>query len=259
MNARIEVYERNDPEAAAQREALIVEHLPMVRQVARRIGNFLPPGVEEDDLVQAGVLGLLAAVDRYDSERGVRFSTYAEHRVRGAVLDWLRSADWAPRSLRQAGHRIEEARSALSSELQRPPDDTEIADHLGLTVDQLTRTSRELEGVRLLSLNETISLSWDERLELVDVLEGQEQRSPLDHAELEEFRAQLTEAITDLPERSRLALSLLHVEGLTMREVGDVLGVTESRVSQIYSETMRKLRAALEARGIGDPRCTLSI
>lgn len=254
MRAELAYYRIDHEPRGQDREATILAHVGLVRQVARRIGHFLPPAVDRDDLVQAGMIGLILAVDRFDPTNGAQFTTYAEHRVRGAILDHLRESDWAPRSLRHAAQTLDHARHALTGELGRTPDHAELANHLGVSVDEIAETDRAVDGLRLLSLNDPVTLSDDEVTEVIDVLDGSDSMTPLANAELQQFRDRLVRAIAALPTKAQTVLSLYHSEGLTMKEVGDVLGVTESRVSQIYSQTMRTLREWLEAHGAEDPR-----
>ena len=254
MRAQLAYYQPDPEPHGPGREAQILAHVGLVRQVARRIGHFLPPAVDRDDLVQAGMIGLILAVDRFDPTNGALFTTYAEHRVRGAILDYLRESDWAPRSLRHAAQNLDHARQRLAGELGRAPDSSEVAERLGVTVDQIAETDRAVDGLKLLSLHYPVALYDDEVTAVIDVLDGSNGSTPLANAEVQQFRERLTQAIAALPTKSQTVLSLYHAEGLTMKEVGQVLGVTESRVSQIYSQTVKTLREWLEAHGADDPR-----
>ncbi len=254
MRANLAYYQSDSTLPGPGREDTILTHLGLVRQVARRMGHFLPPTVDRDDLIQAGMIGLISAVDRFDPTNGAQFSTYAEHRVRGAILDFLREADWAPRSLRHAAQTLDKARHALAGELGRAPSAEEVAERLGVSLDEIAETERAVDSLKVLNLHDPVTLGDDELACVIDVLDGSCGNTPLENVELQQFREQLAEGIAALSTKAQTVLSLYHTEGLTMKEVGEVLGVTESRVSQIYSQTVKSLREWLESRGIGDPR-----
>lgn len=232
------------------REQLILEYAPLVKHVAGRLAVMLPPHVEFDDLVSYGMFGLVEAVERFDFERGVKFETYAAARIRGAIIDGLRSADWVPRSVRQKARELEKELIRLESRLGRAATDDEIAEALGMTVQEYDRLLAELSGASLVSLDEVWVADPEEesQLRLLETVSNESAASPEDTLEEKELERLLAEAIDRLPERERLVVALYYHEGLTLKEIGRVLGVTESRVCQIHTKAILRLRAYLGAR-----------
>jgi RNA polymerase sigma factor FliA len=228
----------------ATRDALIEAHLPQVKFIAERLAAKLPPSVDRDDLIGAGVLGLLDAVDKFDASRGVLFKTYAELRVRGAMLDCLRALDWAPRTLRQRAREVEAAYHKIERDRGRPAEEEEVAGVLGLTTTQFHALLSELRGLTLLGL-ESNTEEGDQPLPQIP---DDPARNPLALYESIEGRTRLLESIDRLPERERQVVALYYLEELTMKEVGAVLGITESRVSQLHTQAMLHLRATLAAQ-----------
>jgi RNA polymerase sigma factor for flagellar operon FliA len=230
------------------REAVIKEYAPMVKYVANRIAMRLPPHVEVDDLISVGVLGLIDAIDKYDSTRGAKFKTYAEFRVRGAILDELRSMDWVPRSVRQKASSMDGVVQKLQNKLGRRPEDDEIAEEMGVSLDELFTTLNETKSMPILSLEDLgIAKESGEQQSLLDCLAGQNDVDPQMHLRLVELKEIISKAIDTLPEKERLMISLYYYEELTMKEIGEVLGVTESRVSQIHSKAVFRLRNKLKS------------
>ncbi len=224
------------------RNALVEAHLPQVKFIAERMAAKLPPSVDRDDLIGAGVLGLLDAVDKFDPARGVQFKTYAEMRVRGAMLDSLRSLDWAPRSMRHRAREIEAAYHRIEQERGRSAEEDEVAAALGLSVAEFHTLLGELRGLTLLGLE-----GDDEDDEYpVPQIPDDPERGPLALYERTESRDRLIGAIDRLPERERQVIALYYLEELTMKEIGSVLGVTESRVSQLHTQAILRLRSALK-------------
>lgn len=228
--------------ANGERQALIEAHLPQVRYIAERMIAKLPSSVDRDDLIGAGVLGLLDAVEKYDEMRGVQFKTYAETRIRGAMLDSLRDLDWSSRSLRARAREIEVAARKIEQEKGRMAEEEELAAELGLELSAFQTLLGELRGLTLVELDnhddETPGASaWQ--------VPDSPERSPLREYERQETRDKLIAAITRLPERERQVVALYYVEELTMKETGAVLGLTESRVSQIHTQALIHLRAVL--------------
>ena len=226
----------------ADRQALIEAHLPHVRYIAERMLAKLPPSVDRDDLIGAGVLGLLDAVEKYDGLRGVQFKTYAETRIRGAMLDSLRELDWSSRSLRARAREIEVAARKIEQEKGRMAEEEELAAALGLNLPAYQSLLGELRGLTLIELdnhdeNSPGSSAWQ--------IPDEPARSPLMEYERQESREKLIAAINHLRERERQVVALYYVEELTMKETGAVLGLTESRVSQIHTQALLHLRAAL--------------
>ncbi len=230
-------------QAAPDRDALIEAHLPQVRFIAERLLSKLPASVDRDDLIGAGMLGLLDAVDKYDPTRGVQFKTYAELRVRGAMLDGLRDLDWAPRSVRRRAREVETAYADFEREHNRPAREEDIAARLGIPVAELQTLLGELRTLSVTSLDREDEEG--EGAKPVQVKE-EESRSPLANYERAETCARLAAAVERLPERERQVVALYYVEELTMKEIGAVIGVTESRVSQIRTQAVMRLRAGVK-------------
>lgn len=225
------------------------EHLPMVRFLAIRVRERLPQQVELEDLISAGIVGLLDAFQKFDPAKKVQFRTYAQFRVRGAMLDSLRALDWGPRDLRRKGRAVEEAIRSLSSRLGKAPTENEIAEEMKLSLEEYQQLLGELSGLELGSLNALPA--DDEGVEALALLPAGPEDDPFLRCQTSEMRSLLADAIAALPERERLVLTLYYYEELTMKEVGATLGVVESRVSQLHSSAMARLRAVLGAkRGI---------
>jgi RNA polymerase sigma factor for flagellar operon FliA len=222
----------------------MVEHLPIVRFIARRIHDRLPPHMPIEDLYSAGVLGLLDAFGRFDPSKQVLFRTYAQFRIRGAILDSLRTLDWSPRELRRKGRAVEQAIQMLTAQLHRSPTDIEIAQKLNIPLDAYQQLLGELKGLEIGSLHAVRAKDDSGEEELVYVRSRPED-DPLFRCLDGELRERLTKAINDLPERERLIMTLYYYEEATMTEIGLTLGVSESRVSQIHACAVLHLRARL--------------
>jgi RNA polymerase sigma factor for flagellar operon FliA len=230
----------------AERENALMEQLPQVRYIARRIHERLPRHVPFEDLVHAGVLGLIDALNKFDQSRHVQFSSYAKFRIRGAILDNLRELDWSPRDLRRKGRMVEQSYGHLCGTLGRAPSESELARELGLELRDLHSLLAELDGLELGSLHIESTHGGKEE-DLLDYLPSQSEETPFFACLRSEQKQLLTEAIAELPEKERKVLSLYYYEELTMKEVGAVLGIGESRVSQIHSLAMTRMRARLGA------------
>lgn len=230
-------------------EELLRENLPMVRFLALRIRERLPQQVEMEDLISAGVVGLMDALQKFDPKKKVQFRTYAQFRIRGAMLDSLRALDWGPRDLRRKGRAVEEAIRSLSAILGKAPTESEIAKEMGLDLNAYQQLLGELSGLELGSLNATPA--DDSGMEVLALIPAGPEDDPFLQCQSSEMRALLAEAIADLPQRERMVLTLYYYEELTMREVGATMGVVESRVSQLHSSAMARLRVAL---GASSPR-----
>ena len=244
-----------DPETSeAARNSRLLELLPQVRYVARRIHSHLPSHVPFEDLLQAGVLGLLDALRKFDPRRKVQIESYMKFRIRGAILDELRSLDWSPRELRRKARRLEEVDQQLRARLGRDPSAPELAEAMGVSLGQFHRLLGELRGLELGSLQE-VAMTTEDGLERdhASRLAAPEASSPLALCSGQERRARLEEALRRLPEKERLVLALYYYEELTMKEVGEVLAVGESRVSQIHSMALVHLRENLLSTAQKDP------
>jgi len=230
----------------AQRERLLQDNLPEVRYIARRIHDRLPPHVPFDDLVHAGILGLIDAIDKYDPRRNVQLKSYARFRIRGAILDSLRQMDWSPRALRRQARRIEDAQRELGATLGRAPNELEIAAHLGMPLEEYQRLLGELRGLDIGSL---FVADGEETVEtLHPSLTAQEEEDPFAQCLRSEMRGLLAEAIQELEEKERHVLGLYYLEELTMKEVGVILDIGESRVSQIHTAAILQLRSRLRQK-----------
>ncbi|HEY9558372.1 MAG TPA: RNA polymerase sigma factor WhiG [Acidimicrobiales bacterium] len=229
------------------RDQLIVHYSPLVKYVAGRVGTGLPQNVDQADLVSYGIFGLIDAIEKFEPDRGFKFETYAIARIKGNILDELRSIDWVPRSVRAKARAIEKAYSTLEGKLHRTPTDAELADELDLTDEQLQATLGQISFTGLVALDEM--LSGGERGDaatLGDTIADQGE-GPVAAYEVEEMREILADAISRLPEREKVVLSLYYYEGLTLAEIGSILGVTESRVCQIHTKSVIQLRSRLAA------------
>jgi RNA polymerase sigma factor for flagellar operon FliA len=234
---------------AAARENLITENLPMVKRIVYRIAAHLPPHVEIDDLMNAGVIGLVQAVDNFDPTLNIKLSTYASIRIRGAVLSELRSRDLLSRTTRQKVREMERVTQDLEQKLGREADDEEVTQAMGLEYDDYFGI-KKMSALSFISLEDVGANSSDERRELLHYLVDGRQSDALSLTRLKEIKAALVEAITKLPEKEKLVISLYYQDDLTMKETGQVLNVTESRVSQIHSKAIRRLRRALTHAGL---------
>jgi RNA polymerase sigma factor for flagellar operon FliA len=230
------------------RDRLIVQYSPLVKYVAGRVAVGLPQNVEHGDLVSYGIFGLIDAVEKFDPQRGYKFETYAIARIKGAILDELRSIDWVPRSVRAKARQLEKAYAKLEGTLKRTPTDEELATELGIGEEQLHALLSQLSFVGLVALDELL-VSGSERGESVtlgdtiaDAGEG-----PVGAYEVEEMRQILAQSINRMPEREKIVLTLYYYEGLTLAEIGQVLGVTESRVCQIHTKAVLQLRSRISA------------
>ena len=233
---------------AENREEVIEKYSPMIKYVANRIAMRLPPHVEVDDLISVGVLGLMDAISKYDPTRGAKFKTYAEFRVRGAILDELRSMDWVPRSIRQKASNVDAVVQKLQAKLKRNPEDEEVAKEMELSLDQFYDTVNETKSMPVFSLEDLgIAKESGEQQSLLDCLAGKADADPQTQVRLSELKGIIATAIDTLPEKERLMVSLYYYEELTMKEIGVVLDITESRVSQIHSKAVYHLRSKLKS------------
>ncbi len=228
------------------RDRLILMYSPLVKYVAGRIGSGLPAHVDEGDLVSCGLLGLIGAIERYDPDRDIKFETYAISRIRGAIIDELRALDWVPRSVRSRAREIERAIAALEASLGRAPTDEEIAGKVGISLEELESALADIARSSIAALDELWSGSGEgDAVSLLDTLEDPESVRPADALDETELREILGDAIARLPEREKLVVTLYYYEELTLREIGEVLGVTESRVSQLHTKAILRLKARL--------------
>ena len=231
----------------SDKERLILEYAPTIKYIAQRIASRLPPHIALDDLINAGVIGLIDAIEKYDPTRDNTFKTYAEFRMRGAMLDELRSLDWVPRSVRQKESAIERAYMTLERELGRPAEDEEVAARLGIEMDEFHDWLNQVRGVSLLSLEAPGLRAADgETVNLLNVVATDDTHSPAQVVQAQRLKALIAQAIDDLPYQGKVVISLYYYEELTMKEIGQVLDITESRVSQIHTKSIFLLRTKLK-------------
>ena len=228
------------------REKLILHYSPLVKYVAGRVGSGLPRSVDQNDLASYGLFGLIDAIDKFDLERGFKFETYAINRIKGAILDELRALDWVPRSVRSRARRIETSIAELEHKLQRPPTEEEVAADVEMEVDDLRDALAQIGRSGIAALDELVT--GESQTSMGEMLADPLGVSPEAEFQAEETRRSLADAVQRLPNRERLVVTLYYYEGMTLAEIGDVLGVTESRVCQIHAKTMMSLRNRL-----GDP------
>ncbi len=233
------------------RDRLILTYAPLVKYVAGRLGSGLPAHVDEGDLVSYGLLGLMGAIERFDPTREIKFETYAISRIKGQIIDELRAMDWVPRSVRARARDIERAIAELEKKLERAPTDEEIAQKLGITTDELEESLTDIGRSSIAALDElwTVSGGDGDQVALIDTLEDEGAPDPQSALSVTEQKEALAEAIALLPEREKLVVTLYYYEELTLREIGEVLSVTESRVSQLHTKAVLRLKAHLASAG----------
>ena len=229
----------------ALRDRLILTYAPLVKYVAGRLGSGLPSHVDDDDLVSYGLLGLIGAIERYDPGRDIKFETYAISRIKGSIIDELRSMDWVPRSVRARARDIERAIGELEGRLGRAPTDAEIAQKIGATEEELNESLSEIARTSIAALDELWTVSGGDQIALIDTIEDTDVPNPESALSQTEMREAIADAIARLPEREKLVVTLYYYEELTLREIGEVLGVTESRVSQLHTKAILRLKARL--------------
>jgi RNA polymerase sigma factor for flagellar operon FliA len=234
---------------AREREQRIIDYLPLVKYLASRMQARLPAHVELSDLVNYGIIGLMDAVDKFDPGRGVKFKTYAELRIRGSILDGLRELDWVPRSFRRRQRELERAYRNLECRLGRSATDEEVAEELGISLDAYFEMLDSLKGI---NLGQFELLERDTEESFIEYIPDKEENSPTFILERKEIQKLLAQCIDCLPDKERLVLSLYYYEGLTMKEVGRVLEITESRVSQLHSKAVLRMRARVQAALSGE-------
>ena len=232
------------PEA---REKLILHYAPLVKYVASRVATGLPASIEQADLSSYGMFGLIDALEKFDAERGYKFETYAIPRIKGAIIDELRAMDWVPRSVRFKAREVEKAYTEIETREKRQPTELEVAERLGVSSNELHEVINQISFVSVMALDEALSVGTDrgEQLSLIDTLADTSNMDPETGVEDQETRGALAAAINGLTEREKVVLTLYYFEGLTLAEIGDVLGVTESRICQIHTKAVSELRTNL--------------
>ena len=228
------------------RDQLIMDYSPLIRFVAHRIAARLPANIDIDDLTSAGVIGLMDAIEKYDPSRDNKFKTYAEFRIRGAILDELRSQDWVPRSVRDKAKKIERAYSELEQSLGRMATDAEVSEKLGMDISEYHSLIAKVKAVTMLSIDEIVGPSQGDRKTLLECLENTNAKNPYLQLKSKSVKQLLMRYITELPEKQKLVLSLYYYEDLNLKEIGKILSVTESRVSQLHTQAVTRLRHKLK-------------
>lgn len=234
--------EDGDP---AVREQLILHYAPLVKYVAGRVSVGMPAHVEHADLVSYGIFGLMDAIERFEPDRGYKFETYAVSRIRGAIIDELRSVDWVPRSVRTRARQVEAAMQRLEADLRRSPSEQELAEELAWRLDELQDTLARMSMTSIAALDEVLDVGDGDRITLVDTLQDLTAVLPDESLDDAETKRLLRQTLTRLTEREQTVLGLYYFEGMTLAQIGDVLGVTESRVCQIHTKAVLSLRTKL--------------
>ena len=230
------------------RERLVLAYAPLVKYVAGRMSSGLPSHVEEADLISYGLLGLISAIERFEPEREIKFETFAITRIKGSIIDELRSLDWVPRSVRSRAREIERAMLELENRLKRAPTDEEVATEIGITVDEFQDSLTAISRSSVAALDELwqINTGGGDTVSLIDTIEDPHADDPSKAMSQTEVREALADAIQRLPEREKLVITLYYYEELTLREIGEVLSVTESRVSQLHTKAILRLKVRLQ-------------
>jgi RNA polymerase sigma factor for flagellar operon FliA len=228
------------------KDQVIVEYAPLIKYIAQKIAARLPANIELDDLISCGVIGLMDAIDKYDPTRDNKFKTYAEFRIRGAILDELRSQDWVPRSIREKAKLVDKALIKLEGELGRAATDEEMCKELSLTQEEYYDLLNKAKSVSLLNIDDSASFNRGDKKLLMGLLESRRSSNPFASVNYRKAQDRIKEGIKSLPEKQRLVLSLYYYEDLNLKEIGQVLNVTESRVSQLHTQAVLKLRSKLK-------------
>jgi len=236
------------------RERLVIAYSPLVKFIAGRMASSLPAHVDEGDLVSYGLLGLISSIERFDPQREIKFETFAVARVKGAIIDELRALDWVPRSVRSRARQMERAHAALEARLGRSPTDEEMAEKLEISVGDYNDTLLQIANSSVLALDDLWTFADPDggggQITVLDTIQDPNALDPEAEAHTSELKDRLAEGIESLPERERLVIALYYYENLTLREIGEVLGVTESRVSQLHTKAVLGLRSRFDSAPI---------
>lgn len=247
MNCQLKVYfEESQRGSYAYRDQLILSHLPLAKYLVKRMAAHLPPYLDDEELMSAAIMGLISSAERFEPSRGIQFKTYAEQRIKGMIMDELRSKDWLSRSVREKYKRLEREFSELRKQLGRDPSADEVAQQMQISLDQYHRLLEEVHTFSFISLNE----SWEDDeggcVSLLDIVPDSSAVNPQSQMISQELMAALSKSIESLPEKERLVVTLYHYEELNLKEIGMVMGLTESRVSQLHSQAIVRLRSKLK-------------
>ncbi len=236
--------QRKKPKKTRKNEELILKYAPLIKYIANRIAARLPMHIDIQDMINSGVLGLMDAIEKFDPEKGVKFETYAEYRIKGAILDSLRAMDWVPRSVRKVATMLDNTQSDLEKKLGRPATEEEVADAMDVEVDKLHKIVNRVSNVSMVSLERETKHN-NNRTTLLDKLMDEDMESPFERLDSEEMRSFLADTIERLPKKERVVISLYYYKELTMKEIGTILKLTESRVSQIHTKAVIRLRCKM--------------
>ena len=228
-----------------EKDKLVVEYAPLIKFIAQKIAVRLPSNIELDDLISSGVIGLMDAIDKYDPTRDNKFKTYAEFRIRGSILDELRAQDWVPRSVRDKAKLLDRTMVELEAVLGRAATDEEVSTKLNMSMEEFYDLVNQVRPVSVLSIDDSTTFSNVDKKSILNILEGCALNNPYNQLSMKSVKDIVTKAIEELPERQRLVLSLYYYEDLNLKEIGKVLRVTESRVSQLHAQAVSRLRAKL--------------
>jgi RNA polymerase sigma factor for flagellar operon FliA len=230
------------------KEQIVLEHTPLIRYIVNRIAVRLPSHIDLDDLHNTGVIGLMDAIEKYDPDKNCKFKTYAEFRIKGAILDQLRSLDWVPRSVRQKSRKLERAYGEVEQRLGRMASEDEVADSLGLQIEKFHELLNQVRGISMINLEEVrgTNADGDRSGTFADIVEDVNSENPFATLKLTEMKSVVADTIASLPEKERLVISLYYYEDLNMKEIGGILGITESRVCQIHTKSVLRLRSKLK-------------
>lgn len=228
------------------KDQIIIEYAPLVKFIAQKIASRLPANIELDDLISCGVIGLMDAISKFDSTRDNKFKTYAEFRIRGAILDELRSQDWVPRSIREKAKLVERTYAKLEKKLGRPATDDEMCQEMDIPVEEFHEILNKSKTVSMLNIDDSASFSRLDKKLMMGLLENRRSSNPFAAVNFKNAQNKIKEGIKQLPEKQRLVLSLYYFEDLNLKEIGQVLDVTESRVSQLHTQAIMKLKVKLK-------------
>lgn len=230
------------------KDKIILNYAPLVKYVAGRVSASLPPNIDIGDLISYGMFGLIDAVEKFDTKRDVKFETYAISRIKGAIVDELRSLDWVPRSVRHLGRELEKCYQEFQTKNKRAPSDKELADAMELPIDKLHELFNKLSSSSMMALEEikVFDGNSDSSLPLIEIVQNEKVEDPSEMFDLKEMRTALAETIKNLPEREKIIITLYYYEGLTLKEIGEILGITESRVSQLRTKATLGLKSSLK-------------
>lgn len=236
-----------DTNSQDARDRLILHYSPLVKYVAGRVSANLPQMIENADLVSYGIFGLIDAIEKFDLSRKIKFETYAMSRIKGAIIDELRAMDWVPRSVRSKAKDLEGAMLRLENQFKRVPTDEEVAEEMGISITDLHGILTQMSYTSIIALEEqwAVGSNREDKVSLIDMIEDKSTTGPVDSFELAEMKDILADAIDRLPDREKTVIALYYYENLTLREIGEVLGVTESRISQLHTKAIIRLKAKL--------------